>query len=361
MQAQLHQLQARLFPCEADAALITGGINRRYLLGFPSSAGTLLVLPDAAYFIIDSRYFEAASRAVQDCTVLLQEKLYEQMAEIFQKHEVKRVAIEDDCLTLRDYADYAERLPNVTLVQNTPLCRTLAQMRLIKTEEELHCINEAQVLTDRAFSEILNFIRVGVTEKQVAAELEYYMKKSGAEALSFATIAVAGKNSSLPHGVPSDYAIQSGDFLTMDFGAVVNGYHSDMTRTVAVGAVTEEQERVYQTVLEAQLRALDAVKPGLVCRDIDRIARDYIAQSGYGGYFGHGLGHGVGLEIHEEPRFSPLCDVVLEPGMVITVEPGIYLPGKFGVRIEDFVVTTETGAKNFTKSEKKLICLSRNS
>ncbi len=359
MQNRLADLQKAYFPGKADALLVENGVNRKFLLNFSSSAGTLVILPQKSYFIIDFRYIEAARMQIHlpDCEILLQERLYDQLKELFARHGVKTVGVEDDRLTLSQLALYEEKVPSVQFLPQSGLSELLLSARMIKTPEEIEKIRQAQEITDAAFTHILNYIRPGVTEKQVALELEYQMKKMGADDLSFETIAVAGKNSSRPHGVPSDYAIQKGDFVTMDYGALVDGYHSDMTRTVAVGTVSEEQERVYQTVLTAQLMALEAISEGKLCSEIDRISRDYINQQGYEGCFGHGLGHGVGLEIHEEPRFSPGCQEILKNNMVITVEPGIYLAGKFGVRIEDFVVVDGKKAINLTKSEKKLICL----
>ena len=359
MKNRLEALQESYFPGKADALLVENGINRKFLLHFSSSAGTLIILPQKSYFIIDFRYIEAARMQIHlpDCEIILQDRLYDQLNEIFTRHGVKTVGVEDDRLTLSQFALLEEKLPSVRFLPRSGLSAQLLSARMIKTPEEIGKIRQAQGITDAAFTHILNYIRPGVTEKQVALELEYQMKKMGADDLSFETIAVAGKNSSRPHGVPSGYPIQRGDFVTMDFGALVDGYHSDMTRTVAVGSVSEEQERVYEPVLTAQLMALEAIAEGKACSEIDKIARDYINENGYEGCFGHGLGHGVGLEIHEEPRFSPGCQEILKNNMVITVEPGIYLEGKFGVRIEDFVVVAGDTAVNLTKSEKKLICL----
>lgn len=359
MSQKIETLMKEYFAKEdaADAVLISDSVNRRYLLGFGSSAGTLVVLPEKVYFIIDFRYIEAARAAVTGCEILLQERLYEQIADILSRHGVKTVGVEEDRLTLSGFVEYQERLPQFTMLAQSGLSRLLIRLRMLKSEEEILKIEGAQRIAETAFTEILNFIRPGVTEREIAARLEYCMKLGGAEEMSFETIAVAGKNSSLPHGVPSDYRVADGDFVTMDFGAVIDGYHSDMTRTVAVGSVSEEQERVYDTVLKAQLKALDEIREGAVCSEIDKVARDYIYSMGYEGCFGHGLGHGVGVEIHEEPRFSPSCDIVLENNMVMTVEPGVYLEGKFGVRIEDFVVIRGNCVQNLTKSQKNLICL----
>ena len=235
--------------------------------------------------------------------------------------------------------------------------KALRDMRSVKNEDEINAIKAAQKMTDDTFTYIIERISAGRTERDVMLDMEFYMRRMGSEGVSFDFIVVSGKNSSLPHGVPTDKKIENGDFLTMDFGAIVNGYHSDMTRTVAVGNISEEQRRVYDTVLKAQLAAIDAVKPGVVCRDIDKIARDIIYGAGYEGCFGHGLGHSVGVEIHEKPLFNTRCDTVLKEGTVMTVEPGIYLENKFGVRIEDMVVAVKDGCKILTNSRKDLIIL----
>ena len=218
-------------------------------------------------------------------------------------------------------------------------------------------IIKAQRIAEAAFEHILTFIKEGVTEKEVALELDYYMLSHGADGLSFETIAVSGKNSSKPHGVPSDKKIEKGDFVTMDFGAVVEGYHSDMTRTVAVGFVTDEQKNVYETVLKAQEAAQAAASSGVCCADVDKAARDVIENAGYGEYFNHSTGHGVGVEIHEYPRLSTVCKAILSVGNVVTDEPGIYIPEKFGVRIEDMLLITENGCENLTRAPKELIIL----
>ena len=344
---RLQDAVKRYFPGKADALLVTSPVSRRYLLGFPSSAGTLVLLPDKQYFLIDFRYVEKARQVIQGCEVLLQEKLYDQINEILSANQVRTVGLEDAAVTLRELEGYRERLC-AEPVLHSGLSELLEEMRAVKSADEIETLVRAQEITDRAFSEILHFIRAGVSEKEIACELEYRMKRLGADGLSFDTIAVAGKNSSLPHGVPTDYRVQPGDFVTMDFGALLDGYHADMTRTVAVGSVSREQRAVYDTVLQAQERALAAIRAGVSCHAVDAVARDYIESAGYQGCFGHGLGHSVGLEIHEDPRFSPTCGSVLRAGMVLSVEPGIYLSGRFGVRIEDLVVIEEHGVRNLT-------------
>ncbi len=233
----------------------------------------------------------------------------------------------------------------------------IQESRQVKDEKELSLIARAEAIGDAAFSHILELIRPGVTEAEIALELEFFMKRQGAAKLSFDTIVASGPNSSMPHAQVTDRKLQPGDFITMDFGCVYQGYCSDMTRTVALGKPSEEMRRIYEIVSEANCRAMEAVRTGVKCSFVDAAARDYIADMGYGEYFGHGLGHSVGLEIHEEPRFSPKCDVVTKENMVITDEPGIYLPGKFGVRIEDLLVVKEDGCECLSHSPKELIIL----
>ena len=218
-------------------------------------------------------------------------------------------------------------------------------------------MRKAQQITDRAFSEVLSRVKSGMTEKQLQAELIYSLYKNGADGLAFDPIVVSGPNTSLPHGVATDRVIREGDFVTMDFGAAYQGYCSDMTRTVAVGYATEEMEKVYNTVLQAQLAGIAATKAGVLGKDIDKAARDVIAAAGYGEYFGHGYGHCIGMECHESPNANPSGDKIMEENMVSSAEPGIYLPGKFGVRIEDLVIFTADGCENITKSPKNLIIL----
>ena len=275
-----------------------------------------------------------------------------------------KVGFENEIISYKQFKKLNEVMgKNVVLAE---LDEKVNSFRQIKCEEELGNIKEAEAIGDKAFGYIVDHLRISkhiitsnnMTEMDVAMKLENFMKKHGASALSFDTICASGINSSMPHAVPTTKALSDGDFLTMDFGCIFNGYCSDMTRTVYIGENPDKEKiDVYNTVLLAQTEALKAIKPGAKCSDVDKIARDIIANAGYGKYFGHGLGHSVGLYIHEEPRLSPKCDVILKPGMTMTVEPGIYLPGKFGVRIEDLVVVTEDGYKNLTNSPKELICI----
>lgn len=349
-------LARRLGP--AEAALITAPHNRRFLTNFPSSDGWVLVTAADALFLTDSRYIEAAQRAVTDMPCLCYRRALETLGEQLAERNIRRLFVEADGMTLAEAARLRTALPGMELVGDASLDDWLSELRLTKTPAQLKKIRAAQALTEFGFSHILSRIEPGRTEREIALDLEFAVRKAGAEAVAFDFIVVSGENSSLPHGVPGERVIQKGDFVTMDFGARVDGWHSDMTRTVAVGTVSEEQRQVYDTVLAAQQAALAVLRDGLSCVEGDRAAREIIEAAGYGDCFGHGTGHGVGMEIHEQPRLSPLSgEQVLRTGAVVTVEPGIYLPGRFGVRIEDMVVITSDGCENLTHAPKELLVL----
>lgn len=350
---------SKALPEGADAALITSDVNRRYFTGLGSSAGTLLAFRDAAYFIIDFRYIEVAKATVTGARVMLQEKLTEQLDTLLKKHGAQTVAIETDYLTVGTLEQYRQKLSGYEFLTESTLNDAILSMRSVKEPQELECIQKAQAITDAAFLDILDFIQPGKTEKEIAAYLEYCMRRRGADGLAFETIAAGGPNSAKPHAVPGDRPLQTGDFFTLDYGASWGGYCSDMTRTVAVGEPTEEMRRVYQTVLDAQCLGIRTAQVGVSCRAVDEAARELIYKAGYEGCFGHSLGHSVGLEIHEMPGFSPSIDpqTLCREGMVITVEPGVYLEGRFGVRIEDMVWFAPDGTKDLTNSPKELIIL----
>ncbi|MEG1448427.1 MAG: aminopeptidase P family protein [Oscillospiraceae bacterium] len=348
---------AERIPQGIDAVIIGSSVNRFYFLNMHSSAGTLVITREKSYFIIDFRYIELAKKTVKDCEVILQDSLYSQIADILEKHSAKNVGIESGYMTCEEYIIMSSKLSDFNFVLDNNINEIIKEQRSIKTPYEIDCIKKAQDITDKAFTHIIQYIEAGKTDKEVALELEFFARKNGAENVSFDFIVVSGKNSSLPHGVPSDKVIEKGDFITMDFGVLYGGYCSDMTRTVAVGEVSEEQKLVYNTVLKANTEAEKIIKSGLICSGIDKVARDIIAEAGFGENFGHGLGHSVGVEIHEEPRFSPKCDTIIQEGVVMTVEPGIYLEGKFGCRIEDMVVVTKDGCEIITKSPKELIII----
>lgn len=350
----------RLFavlPDEIDAAIITSDVNCRYFSGMKSSAGTVVAFREKAYLIIDFRYIEAATKKVKDAQVILQGKLFDQINELLKKHGAKTAAIESDTMTVSMLNMYKERITAAEIVSSSALSDAIGELRIVKTQDEIDKMIKAQRIAEAAFENVLNFIKPGVTEKEIGLCLDYYMLKNGAEALSFDTIAITGANTSLPHGVPGDNVVKEGSFVLMDYGATYDGYHSDMTRTVCVGKPTEKMEQVYNIVLDAQLKTIAAIKEGITGHDADKVARDVITAAGYGEMFGHSLGHGVGMEIHEAPTAAPSSTRVLKENMIVTVEPGIYIPGEFGVRIEDFVIVKKDGCENMTLAKKSLISL----
>ena len=311
---------------------------------------------DKAVLFVDFRYFEKAKKTVQNMEVVLASNFIANIKELLETENIKKVLLETDFVNLDSFERMKNVFEGIEVSTDNSLSQTINSLRQIKSAEEIECIKKSQEITDNAFTHILNFIKEGITEREIALELEFFMRKTGGEGVAFDTIAVSGKNSSLPHGVPTDKPLEAGDFLTMDFGAVYNGYCSDMTRTVAIGYVTDEQQKVYDTVLNAQLSALKEIAPNKVCKEIDKIARDIINKE-FEGCFGHGLGHSVGLEIHENPALNTRDETLLKAGIIMTVEPGIYLPDKFGVRIEDMVLITDTSHENLTKSPKELIII----
>ena len=304
-------------------------------------------------------YAKTINRLIlEDCAKegYAQENVDKQCITPSQSVDKIRVGFEDEHVSYKTFVGYQKNFD--TDIELVPLELSVNHLRRIKRDDEIELIAMAEHIGDIAFAHVREVIRPGMSEIEVALELENCMRKNGASGLSFDTISASGKNSSLPHAVPTTKVLEDGDFLTMDFGCVYRGYCSDMTRTVYIGEEpSSEMRHVYETVLKAQLTSMELIKPGAKCSDIDRCARDIIADAGYDGYFGHGLGHSVGLYIHEEPRLSPSCDDILEPGITVTVEPGIYISGKFGVRIEDLVVVTEDGYRNLAASPKELICI----
>lgn len=343
---------------KTKAALVHFGVNRRYFTQFQSSAGELLITADNAYLIVDFRYFEAAGYKAKDCEVIMMESGKNTLGDLIEKLGLKEIYIEMENLSLGVAKRLEKTFENAgaKAIISDELDKAIMELRIIKTPFEVEKIEAAQKITDETFEHILPFIKEGVTERELALEMEFHMKSLGAEDVAFPSIVVAGKNGSQCHGVPSDNKVQNGDFITMDFGAMLDGFNSDMTRTVAFGEISAEQKKVYDLVLKAHLEVIEKVKPGIPCSDVDKIARDIIEEE-YAGKFEHGLGHGVGYEIHEEPRFSKFDTTPCAAGMVVTDEPGIYLAGQFGVRIEDMLLVTEDGCRSLTKSRKDLIIL----
>lgn len=355
----MNKLQQQLLEKGANyCALIISPENRKYFTGFESSDGFLLVSSDRAIFITDGRYIEAAENAITSAEVkLLEQKSFAQIGKILDEMGCQHLLIEASRTTVSVYNSLKGVLKKATISTDNTLDTIINTIRSVKATDEVEKIIKAQRIAESAFEHILNFIKVGVTEKEIALELDFYMLKNGGEGLSFETIAVSGKNSSMPHGVPSNKKVENGDFITMDFGTIIGGYHSDMTRTIAVGFATDEMQNVYSAVLDAQQNCLNNIKTGVSCKDGDAFARDIINSRGYGQYFTHSTGHGVGVEIHEFPNLSPSSPAILEKGNIVTVEPGIYIPGKFGVRIEDMALIENNGCLNLTKSPKELIII----
>ncbi len=341
---------------KTDAVIISDPFNMRHISGFAGGEGFVYVSAKRKVIITDSRYTEAASKEAKEGFEVIQSTVNKSdidiIKELAQADKAGVIGYEDLFLTCNLF----NRIKSVCGFETMQaLGESVNDLRIIKTEEELGKLRMAESIGDKAFTEILNFIKPGVTELQIAAELEYSMKKNGAEHLSFDTIVASGKNSSLPHAVPTNKPVEAGDFVTMDFGCTYDGYCSDMTRTIVVGKASDKQVDIYETVLKAQLEAMKVIRSGVVGRDVHKAAADVIASKGYGNYFGHGLGHSVGLYIHENPRFSPSESRQIMANTIETVEPGIYIPDFGGVRIEDMIAVTEEGFENFTHSPKQLI------
>lgn len=343
---------------DLDAVLLICAENRFYASGFRSHGGdgAALITKDGAYFWTDMRYIEDAQAQIQGARVSLidrQNPYQAVIADVLRRHGVKRLGMDAAYISHREYEFYRKKLP----CELTDATDFLAQLRAVKDPEELSRMEMAQRIAEAALTEVLNDIRPGVTERFLAARLVFLMLAGGADNVSFDPIAISGPKTSVPHGVPSERQVEAGDFVTLDFGALYGGYCSDMTRTVAVGHVTEEMEAVYDTVLRAQLAGIAAARAGIPGREIDAAARTVIEAAGYAAYFGHGFGHGLGVEIHEPPNVNPSNDRPLPVGAVISAEPGIYLPGRFGVRIEDMLVLEEGGCRNLTTAPKQLLVL----
>lgn len=352
------QQLAAQFPQTGDAALIMAAPDQRLLTGFPADDAAVVVMADAACFLTDSRYDEAAGRAITSMPVVRYRRLNESLHDWLREHGAKRLFVQTEQTSVASFARLQAALPEVEVLDSASLDDWLRDLRAVKVPAQIDVMRQAQALTEEGFRYILTRIEAGRTEREVALDLEFFIRRAGAEGVAFDFIVVAGENGSLPHGVPGDRVIQRGDLVTMDFGARVNGWHSDMTRTVAVGEVADWQREIYDTVLKAQQASLQVLRAGITGAAGDAAARQVIEEAGYGAYFGHGTGHGVGLQIHESPALSPRAtDHHLRVGEVVTVEPGIYLPGRGGVRIEDMVVITADGCENLTKAEKNLLIL----
>lgn len=344
---------------EGQCALIFSSVSRRYLTGFSSSDGILLVRPSSIFLYLDSRYFEMATLAQKEGNIPEEITLrpfvfYREFSEFCQS-EIREAKFEEKETTVFSLSRLKERYPKILF---SPLGDIIEKSRMVKSEAEIEKLRTSQALAEAAFSYVLPRLAVGRTELEVAAEIEFFMRKNGATEPSFPTICVSGARSSLPHGTPSQKTLERGDFITLDFGCMLDGYASDMTRTVCLGKATDEMKAVYDTVLRAQASALAKVSAGVLGKVVDAAARDVIRDAGYGEYFGHSTGHGIGLSVHEAPNFAPSAELVIPSGACLSVEPGIYLPGKFGVRIEDLVVVREGYGENLNQSTKELLEIS---
>ncbi|MFD0767952.1 Xaa-Pro dipeptidase [Bacillus sp. CGMCC 1.60114] len=351
---KLTKLRSAFGEVGIDGILLTNQHSRRYMTNFTGTAGVVLISNKRALFITDFRYVEQAQKQTVGYEIVQHTgSILEEVAKQVKDLGIQKLGFEQDTLTYSSYTAYKEEV-DAEFVATSGI---VEKLRLIKTDSEIKILKEAAQIADAAFEHILSFIRPGVSEIEVSNELEFFMRKQGATSSSFDIIVASGLRSALPHGVASEKLIEKGDFVTLDFGAYYKGYCSDITRTIAVGEPSDKLKEIYNIVLEAQLRGVNGIKAGLTGREADALTRDYITEKGYGEYFGHSTGHGIGLEIHEGPSLAFRSETVLEPGMVVTVEPGIYIPNVGGVRIEDDIIVTAEGNEVLTKSPKELIIL----
>ena len=353
----LNKIAEKLPEYGLDAMVITSEPGEFYAVGFHGE-GLVLVTREGSYYSTDSRYIEAVNHQVSGCEVAMIENGVTHIklaAEKCGTLGLKKIGIEETYLSVADFEKMKKEFPGQ--VEFVSANQLVSDLRACKDESELAVMKKAQEITDKAFTEILKFVKPGVTESEVAAQLTFLMQSMGASRNSFDPIVASGPNGSMPHAIPGSRKVQEGEFLTMDFGCIYGGYCSDMTRTVAVGEPTEEMRKVYETVLEAQLTGISKAKAGVPGADVHNAAVEVIDKAGYAGKMGHGFGHSLGIEIHEDPGFRPANKDPMPVGAVVSAEPGIYLPGKFGVRIEDVVVLTEEGCTVLTQSPKELIVL----
>lgn len=353
LRKRLDSVKSAMNKGQAEGILITKDENKNYMSMFYSSAFYILITRSKNYLITDFRYKEAALELEYLYEIIITNADYS-LFDFLKELNLKVIGLEFKTATIDFYAAVERNLPDADIISFDGV---IENIRAVKDADEIEKIAKAEEIGDKAFSYILNEIKPGATEKEIAFKLEMKMRELGAEKLSFDTICVSGVRTSMPHGHPGNNTIEKGDFVTMDFGCVYEGYCSDMTRTVAIGHASEEQRRVYDIVLRAQTEVCRILKAGMTGAQADAVARDIITAEGFGDCFGHGLGHGVGLEIHEAPTANPKSSEILKENMLVTIEPGIYIPQKFGIRIEDLSVITNSGIINLTKSEKELIII----
>ena len=351
----LKQIVAKLEEYGLDAMLVTSEPGEFYAIGFHGE-GLVVAAKNGCRYFTDSRYIESAEKQVTgaDITMTTTAVTHKALAiQAIQALGIKKLGFEEGYMTVSTFNEYTKEFP----CELVPAQKLIGNLRASKDTEEIALMKKAQEITDAAFAKICKFIQPGMTEQQIAAQLQFEMLLLGAEKMSFDPIVVSGPNGSLPHGIPGDKPVQKGEFITMDFGCKYGGYCSDMTRTVALGEPSEEMRKVYSTVLQAQLAGIAATRAGVPGKEIDGAARKVIEDAGYGEYFGHGYGHSLGIEIHETPNANSRNDKPLPEGACVSAEPGIYLPGRFGVRIEDVTVLTAEGCEDITNSPKELIIL----
>jgi Xaa-Pro aminopeptidase len=337
-----------------DALLVHQAANRTYLTGFTGSAGIAVITDLETLLLVDFRYTDQAAAEASGFEVVKADRQFiDTLTDVVRGRGLRRLGFESESVTVKQHRDYADRLAPAELVPIEGVDR----LRWVKDADERARIERASSIADAAFAHVQPLLRPGAVERDIAVELEFFMRRNGAEKEAFESIVASGPRSALPHGRAADRALRRGDFVTLDFGAVYRGYVSDCTRTVVLGEASAKQQQVYGTVLAAQQAALAGIRPGMTGKAADGIARTVIAEAGYGEAFGHGLGHGVGLLVHEGPTLSPREEAELAPGMVVTVEPGIYLPGWGGVRIEDLAVITADGCRSLTRAPKELLIL----
>ncbi|MFD2611862.1 M24 family metallopeptidase [Paenibacillus gansuensis] len=350
-QSRIDSLRTKMAEQGLEALLVTNSFNRKYISGFTGSSGYVLITEGRAVLFTDFRYMtQAPAEAVHYEVIEHHQNPIHSIRDALTGMNIVKLGFEQGDLTYATYTAYAKELGAIELVPTDGL---VEELRMIKDEHELQVMQDAAALADRTFEHILTFIKPGMTELEVALEMEFFMRRNGATSTSFETIVASGERSALPHGVASPRVIQGNEFVKFDFGALYKDYCSDLTRTIVLGKAEAKHKEIYDIVLEAQLHALEHIRPGMTGREADALTRDIITRYGYGEYFGHGTGHGLGMEIHEAPRLSLNGSTVLKPGMTVTVEPGIYLPGFGGVRIEDDIVITENGIKILTQASKQ--------
>ena len=354
--SRLERARGRMAEIELPALLINNIDNVRWISGFSGSNGFVFLKPDSAQFVTDSRYTEQAKKECPGFDIVqLKTSAPEETTAVLENAGIAKIGFESAHLSVHLYNTYREKMP--PSIELIPTNRLIDDLRLVKDHDEIAAIEEACGIADRAFDYIIPYLKPGAIERDVMLTLEWFIRKECGAEVAFDSIVASGARSALPHGRASEKTMELGDFVTLDFGARLNGYNSDITRTVVLGPPTAEQKKLYQTVLDAQLLALEAIRPGAAGKDVDAVARDFIKAAGHGEHFGHGLGHALGRQVHDGQGFSVRSDITLAPGMVITVEPGIYIPDWGGVRIEDDIVVTEDGCRILTHATKELLVL----